>query len=104
MYVDIGGEVVNLVIFQFSFRMDAMISEISGETTVLSSMGSSESTDMLLKLTVSARDIIVMEYVAFRRGSSQQGKVRRAAVGFEGRQINNPNREIMMFDRVRTSN
>jgi hypothetical protein len=42
----------------------------------------SEAIDMLLKLTVSARDIIVMAKVAFNRGSSQQGNARRAAVGF----------------------
>ena len=36
---------------------------------------------MLLKLTVSTREIIVIANVAFNRGSSQQGNARRAAVG-----------------------
>ena len=46
------------------------------------SMMSSEIAGMLLKLTVSARDIKVMAKVALRSGSSQQGKARLAAVGF----------------------
>jgi hypothetical protein len=37
---------------------------------------------ILLKLTVSAREIIDMANVDFRRGSSQQGKARLAAVGW----------------------
>ena len=42
---------------------------------------SSEVAGMLLRLTVSAREIIDTENVAFKRGSSQQGKPRLAAVG-----------------------
>lgn len=38
---------------------------------------------MLLRLTVSAREMRVMLKVAFSAGSSQQGKARRAAVGYQ---------------------
>lgn len=46
---------------------------------------SSEIAGILLRLTVSARDIMVTEKVALSKGSSQQGNARRAAVGFSKR-------------------
>jgi len=45
-------------------------------------MTSSEIEDMLLRLVVSAREMRVIPNVALRRGSSQQGNARRAAVGY----------------------
>ena len=41
-----------------------------------------EAADMLLKLTVSAREIMVILKVAFKSGSSQHGNARLAAVGY----------------------
>lgn len=42
----------------------------------------SDDTGMLLKLTVSAREIMVIANVALSRGSSQQGNARLAAVAW----------------------
>jgi hypothetical protein len=53
----------------------------SAGTLVLGSRTPSKMAGMLLRLTVSAREIIDMANVAFKRGSSQQGKARLAAVG-----------------------
>ena len=44
--------------------------------------GFSETTGILLRLTVSVREIRVMSYVALRAGSSQQGKAFLAEVGY----------------------
>jgi hypothetical protein len=45
------------------------------------SRGCSKRAGILLRLTVSAREINVMAKLAFKRGSSQQGNARLAAVG-----------------------
>lgn len=46
-------------------------------------MTSSEVVGMLLRLVVPTREIKVTPKVALSRGSSQQGKARRAAVGYK---------------------
>ena len=53
--------------------------------------GSSEAMGMLLMFTVSFREIIVMAKVALNPGSSQQGKARRAAVGWRRNEVYNEN-------------
>lgn len=60
--------------------------DVNQETTppLSSALGlyvASSTAGMLLKETVSSREIKVTEKVAFNRGSSQQGKALRAAVG-----------------------
>lgn len=82
MYEDIGGVVSYFVIFQLSFFSVANICTRLGENSAtVECMISSETAGILLRLTVSARDINVTANVALRRGSSQQGKARRAEVG-----------------------
>jgi hypothetical protein len=50
----------------------------------LESHACSDSAGMLLILTVSDREIIVIVHVALSSGSSQQGKAARASVGYKG--------------------
>jgi hypothetical protein len=71
-------------------------SEISAE---LKSSGTSEMTGMLLRLTVSAREIRVIPNVALSIGSSQQGNARLAAVGYHDHQTT-----IQIDGRAHTSN
>ena len=56
--------------------------EETKESSVESVPTFSDTTGMLLRLTVLAREIIVTENVALSRGSSQQGKALRAYVGY----------------------
>jgi hypothetical protein len=49
----------------------------------LSATAASERAGMLERLTVPFRDTSVTEKVALRSGSSQQGRARRASVGYE---------------------
>jgi len=80
-----------LVIFHFVSESEALSLEkaLASLLTDESSSGDvvngfSETTGILLRLTVSAREMRVMSYVAFRAGSSQQGKAFLAVVGCGG--------------------
>ena len=81
-YVDMGGVFSNLDIFHFP-PAAAIFSDNQGPIEPpFGSRISSVMTGMLLRLTVSTREIKEILKVAFNRGSSQQGKARRAAVGW----------------------
>ena len=68
---------------------------ISGD---LESKGSSEIAGILLKLTVSLREIIVIPKVALNKGSSQHGNKRLAAVGCQ------PVSESMIMNKENRTN
>src|SRR6266702_2439817 len=71
-----GGVVSNLVAYQLPSLTPSKRASVCTSTT-----GASESAGMLERLTVPLRDMSVTEKVPFRRGSSQQGRARRASVG-----------------------
>jgi hypothetical protein len=82
-----GGVVWNLVIFHLSSvvlnsEKRSAKSVLPADAFVAGVKFSSEMAGMLLRLTVSARDMRVMAKVALSRGSSQQGNARRAEVGY----------------------
>lgn len=86
-----GGVVSNRVIFHLSGELmfgvvNAENHWLTDDTSSLESDSGrnsfSDDTDILLRLTVSARDIKVMAKVALSSGSSQQGNARLAAVGW----------------------
>jgi len=82
-----GGVVWNLVIFHLSSLVDndekrAAKSALPSEVLFPGVIISSEMADMLLRLTVSARDMSETAKVALSKGSSQQGNARRAEVGY----------------------
>ena len=71
-----GGVVSNFVAYQEPSLTPSKRASVYASVT-----GGSESAGMFERLTVPLRDMSVTENVAFRRGSSQQGKARRASVG-----------------------
>lgn len=82
-----GGVSRNLVTFHSpSFKPESNASEPGSrlEACKFGVMTSSDTEGMLLRLMVSDREIRVIPKVALRRGSSQQGNARRAAVGSKG--------------------
>jgi len=79
---------VNLVIFHFVSESDvlrlekALVSLLTDGSSLEEGVnGFSETTGILLRLYVSAREMRVMSYVALRAGSSQEGKAFLAEVG-----------------------
>jgi len=77
-----------LVIFHFVSESDVLSLEkalaslpTDGSSSGEVVKGFSETTCILLRLTVSAREMRVMSYVALRAGSSQEGKALLAEVG-----------------------
>ena len=52
-------------------------------STIPGAQTTSDAADILLRLTVSFLETMEIANVALRPGSSQQGKARRAAVGWE---------------------
>lgn len=78
-----GGVVWNRVVFHSdaSFTKNSFRASPEPCWTFSGSYGSSDSAGMLLMLTVSLRETMVIANVAFKPGSSQQGNARLAAVG-----------------------
>ena len=73
-----GGVVSNEVTCQLPSLIPSKRASVSLSTTA-----TSERAGILERLTVPFRDMSVTEKVALRSGSSQQGKARRASVGYE---------------------
>lgn len=80
MYDDIGGVVSNAVIFHRPPFLSARISATSGAKSASDPTIISFFAGMLLRLTVSGAETMIMANVALKSGSSQQGKAFRAAI------------------------